>query len=243
MRGAGVTAAEVIPLGCTPYADALALQRRLHALRAAGECGDLLLLTEHERVLTLGRRADERFLRVTPEELAARRIELIRTERGGDITYHGPGQLVAYPIIDLRRRGGDVHRYVRELEETAIQLLGGYGLAGERWQGRPGVWAGGGKIASIGVYVSRWVTMHGIAINLAPDPADFELIHPCGLTDTRLTSVALLTGAAPSMETARKDYARAFAAVFQMQLTEAVPPQSASAPARAPTPERGRRRG
>ncbi len=233
----------VARLGRTPYEDALALQRRVHALRVAGEAGDLLLLTEHEPVLTLGRRADERYLRVPRKVLAARGIPLIQTERGGDITYHGPGQLVAYPILDLRPRGCDVHRYVRELEETAIRFLRRYGLEGERRPGRPGIWAGDGKIASVGVYVSRWTAMHGIAINVAPDPADFELIHPCGLTDTCLTSVSLLTGSAPPIEAAWDDFARDFAAVFEVELTRVPLPQSAADPVHAPSPVSGRRPG
>jgi len=229
-------AISVLTLGRTVYRDALALQRRLHAARAAGEIGDILLLTEHEPVLTLGRRADGRYLCVSPDVLAERGIELVPTERGGDITYHGPGQLVAYPILDLRRRAGGVRRYVWELEESAVRLLARYGLRGERRPGTPGVWAGDGKIASLGVYVARGITMHGIAINLAPNPADFDLIHPCGLVDTHLTSVALLTTATPPIDTAFAAYACEFAATFAVEVRRAAPPQIASIPERDPMP-------
>lgn len=224
---AGAYDVSAVSLGCTRYVDALALQRALHAHRVAGEVGDLLLLTEHEPVLTLGRRADDRFLRVSHDALAARGIALVPTERGGDITYHGPGQLVAYPILDLRQRACDVRRYVRELEETAIRFLARFGLTGERWPGRPGVWSGGGKVASVGVYISHWTTMHGIAINLAPDPADFDLVYPCGLTDTHLTSVAMLTGDAPRLETAWDDFGNDFADVFDVEVRRAALPRTA----------------
>jgi lipoate-protein ligase B len=224
----------VVYLGRTAYQDTLELQRRLHMLRACHEIEDLLLLTEHERVLTLGRKADDRYLRVPREELSGRGIEIIHVERGGDVTYHGPGQLVGYPILDLRRRGGDVHRYIRQLEQTAIDLLRRYGVRGERRPGTPGVWAGPDKIASVGVYVARWVTMHGIAINIAPYLMDFDLIYPCGLVGTRMTSVAARTGTAPQMADAAHDYAAVFSEVFDVWLKEAPLTHIEAAPACAP---------
>jgi lipoate-protein ligase B len=177
-------------LGLTRYADALAHQRELQAQRKAGEIEDTLLLTEHRPVFTLGRFADGGNLLVPEAALPARGIEYVRVERGGDITYHGPGQLVAYPILDLTAFGRDVHRYIRGLEETAIRLLAGYGVQGERRRGTPGVWVGPRKIASVGVHIGRWVTMHGIAINIDMDLSPFELINPCGLAGMEMTSIA-----------------------------------------------------
>lgn len=205
---------QALRLGRTDYRAALELQRGLLAQRKAGDCYDLLLLTEHEPVLTLGRGADERFLRASRDSLEARGIALVRTERGGDITFHGPGQLVAYPILDLRQHGKDVHLYVRRLEETALHLLARYGIRGRRQPGKPGVWVGEQKIASVGVFISRWTTMHGIAINIAPDLAAFDLIYPCGLTDVRMTSVAELQGHAPTMEQAMDGFVEVFGGVF-----------------------------
>jgi lipoyl(octanoyl) transferase len=204
----------VLRLGRTRYRDALALQRRLHGERVSGACGDLLLLTEHEPVLTLGRRADESGLRASREGLAARSIDLVATERGGNITYHGPGQLVAYAIVDLRRYRDGVRGHVWRLEESGIQLLDLYGLHGARREGAPGVWIGDDKIASLGVYVARSVAMHGIAINIAPRLEDFDLIYPCGLVGVRMTSVLAVRGVAPEMEEAAGDCARIFEQVF-----------------------------
>jgi lipoate-protein ligase B len=244
------TGVRALVLGRTAYPATLERQRRLHAARVRSEIEDVLLLTEHERVLTLGRKADDRFLRFSRGELAARGIAVIETERGGDVTYHGPGQLVAYPILDLRSFGRDVLGHVRRLEETAIRLLALYGIDGERRAGLPGVWAGERKIASVGVYVSRWVTMHGLAINLAPALSDFDLIHPCGLVGVRMTSVVELGGQAPDLPAAFADYARVFDQVFAAGLSRGHPltregataPDSSSrrrpAPAGAATPRR-----
>jgi len=207
-------AASFLWLGRTRYADALDLQRRRHAARCRGECGDTVLLTEHERVLTAGRNADSRHLRVPRGSLAAHDIELLSTERGGDLTYHGPGQLVAYPICNLLDYDGGVRAHVWRLEETAIRLLRRYELDGARRAGTPGVWSGAAKIASVGVYVSRWVTMHGLAINIAPCLDDFDLIHPCGLIGMRMTSMQELLGRAPAMADAADTYAEVFEEVF-----------------------------
>jgi lipoate-protein ligase B len=204
----------VIRLGRTAYPAALTLQREIQAQRKTGERGDTLLLTEHDPVLTLGRGADGRHIRADEARLAALGIEVVSVERGGDVTYHGPGQLVAYPIIDLNRYGRDIHRYVRALEESAIRLLGTYRLQGERRPGTPGVWVDEAKIASVGVFISRWVTMHGIAINIDPDLSRFELIHPCGLVGQRMTSVAAELRRAAPMDEAEARFIPAFAAAL-----------------------------
>src|SRR5579871_360557 len=173
-----------VNLGLSAYLEALELQRTLHARRKAGTIGDTLVLTEHAPVITTGRHADFRHLLASSEALSRAGIPCVRCERGGDITYHGPGQLVAYPILDLGGYGRDLHRYISRLEETAITFCAAYGVQAARRPGAPGVYAGDAKIASVGVFVSRWVTMHGLAINLDPDPGHLGLLRPCGLPDT-----------------------------------------------------------
>ncbi|MGE0545139.1 MAG: lipoyl(octanoyl) transferase LipB [Dehalococcoidia bacterium] len=186
----------VMNLGRTSYVDALARQRQVHERRKAGLCSDTLILTEHEPVLTLGRNADRRHILAGEDELQQLGIDVVPVERGGNVTYHGPGQVVAYPIVDLGGYGRDIRRYVGALEASAIRLLQRFGVEGERRPGTPGVWAGDAKIASVGVFVSRWVTLHGIAINIDPDLSHFDLIEPCGLVGVRMTSLARELGRA-----------------------------------------------
>jgi lipoyl(octanoyl) transferase len=187
---------EVRRLGRVPYADALALQRELVAERQAGRVGDLLLLVEHPHVLTLGVRGDggRSHILASPETLAERSVDIFETGRGGDITYHGPGQLVGYPIIDLKPDRRDVHRYVRDLEEVLIRVAGDYGIEAERVPGLTGVWVGQVKLAAIGVRIARWVTSHGFALNITTDLDYFKLIVPCGVADRGVTSLAELLG-------------------------------------------------
>jgi lipoyl(octanoyl) transferase len=192
-------------LGTVPYAEALELQRACVTERLAGDAPDRLLLLEHPPVVTLGRGASEENLLVPPDALRARGIELHRVGRGGDVTYHGPGQLVGYPIIDLDARAArDVHAFLRLLEGGLIEVLATFGVAAKRISGMTGVYVdlersprpspgGSGrerKIASIGIGVRRWVTFHGFALNLTLDLADFETIVPCGLGDVEMTSLA-----------------------------------------------------
>jgi lipoyl(octanoyl) transferase len=173
-----------------PYAEALELQRSLVDARRAGSISDTLLLLQHPPVLTLGVRGDggRSHVLATPQALATRGIELHETGRGGDITYHGPGQIVGYPILDLKPDRCDVHRYVRDLEEVIIRTAADYGLAAERVAGLTGVWVGREKLAAIGVRISRWITSHGFAVNVSTDLADFDLIIPCGIADRGVTS-------------------------------------------------------
>ncbi len=214
-------AVRLLELGRTRYGDALELQRRLQAARKEGRAPDTLVLTEHEPVLTLGRNAGLDHLLVPPAELAAHGIALVRVERGGDITYHGPGQLVAYPILDLTGFGRDVRQHIWRLEETAVQLLARFGVRGERRPGTPGVWVGARKVASVGVYISRWVTMHGIAINVDMDLTPFTLIHPCGLVGLEMTTLAQECGRHVPLEEAAGAYREAFATVFACRLEPA----------------------
>jgi lipoate-protein ligase B len=184
----------ILRLGRTRYQDALAVQREFHANRKAGLSPDTLILTEHEPVITLGRSGNRRHILAGEDELRRLAIDVVQVERGGDVTYHGPGQLVAYPIIDLGGYARDIRRYVHALEESAVRLLARYGVEGTRRTGTPGVWAGNAKIASVGVFLSRWVTLHGIAINIDPDLSHFDLIEPCGLIGVRMTSLAREVG-------------------------------------------------
>jgi lipoyl(octanoyl) transferase len=189
-------------LGRVPYADALALQRSLVEDRRAGRIGDTLLLVEHPHVLTLGVRGDggRAHILATADALADRSIEVHETGRGGDVTYHGPGQIVGYPIIDLNPGRRDVHRYVRDLETVLIRTVADYGIEAGRVEGLTGVWVGDEKIAAIGVRIARWVTSHGFALNVNTQLDHFNLIVPCGIADRGVTSIARLLGR--SVETA-----------------------------------------
>jgi lipoyl(octanoyl) transferase len=187
---------DVRRLGRLRYADALALQRALVEDRQAGRIGDVLLVVEHPHVLTLGVRGDggRSHILATDEVLAARGVEVHETGRGGDITYHGPGQVVGYPIIDLKPDRRDVHRYVRDLEEVLIRVSVDYGIEAGRVEGLTGVWAGPDKLAAIGVRIARWVTSHGFAFNVTTDLDYFNMIVPCGISDRGVTSLARLLG-------------------------------------------------
>jgi lipoyl(octanoyl) transferase len=186
-------------LGRVPYREAWALQKELHAQRVDDLVGDQLLLLEHPAVLTLGRQADESHVLATPAELERRRIEVIRVERGGEVTYHGPGQLVAYPILKLERRGLLVRPLVRALEAAMIDTCAAFGVDAARRDGHPGCWCdpdgpNARKIGALGIRVERGVTYHGIALNVNPDLRDFALIDACGDPDTVSTSIALEAG-------------------------------------------------
>lgn len=187
---------EVRRLGRIPYADALALQRSLVEDRRAGRIDDLLLLVEHPHVLTLGVRGDggRSHILTTPDVLGSRGVEVHEAGRGGDITYHGPGQIVGYPIMDLQPDRCDVHRYVRDIEEVLIRTASDYGVEAGRIEALTGVWAGREKLAAIGVRIARWVTSHGFALNVTTDLEYFRLIVPCGIADRSVTSLARLLG-------------------------------------------------
>ena len=224
---------DVRRLGVVPYRQALALQRALVDDRRAGRVGDVLLLVEHPHVLTLGVRGDggRSHILAPPEALEARGVEVHETGRGGDITYHGPGQIVGYPIIDLAPDRCDVHRYVRDLEELLIRTAGDFGVDAGRVAGLTGVWAGPGlneKLAAIGVRIARWVTSHGFAFNATTDLEYFKLIVPCGIADRGVTSLERLLGRPPDRRLLEERIVHHFCEIFERRVS----PVSADEPIR-----------
>jgi len=213
-------ALDVRRLGRVGYGEALDLQTRLVDERRRGEIGDTLLLLEHPPVITLGvkTRGKPAQIIASPEALAAEGVSVFETSRGGDITYHGPGQLVGYPIFDLRPDRCDVHRYVRDLEEVLILALRDFGIDGGRVAGRTGVWVGAAgreeKIAAIGVRISRWITSHGFALNVSTDLRHFRLIVPCGIADRGVTSIDRVLGSTTAMAEVEDAVVRGFGHVF-----------------------------
>src|SRR5947209_13927062 len=205
--------------GLTPYREAWELQRALAGAVSQGAIPDTVLFLEHPPVVTLGRRADAGELHL-PEDAE---VEVVETDRGGKSTYHGPGQLVCYPILDLNRHGRDVKRYCRDLEEALVQTLAAFGLEGQRIEGLTGVWMSPPprKIASIGVHVSRWVTTHGYALNVDLDPGPFtDWITACGLDDAMFTTMALELGKPVTVTDVRPAAIAAIADVFELELEE-----------------------
>ena len=203
-------------LGLVPYGEAVDLQKSLVEDRRAGRIPDTLLLLEHPHVITLGVKLAEARSHVvaTAESLAARRVEVVETGRGGDVTYHGPGQLVAYPILDLKPDRQDVHRYVRDLEAAMIGLCAAYGVEADRIAGLSGAWVGDRKIGAIGVRISRWITSHGLAFNVSTDLSFFDLIVPCGIADKGVTSLDRELGRSVPADEAVDGFVQAFATVF-----------------------------
>ena len=180
----------VVDLGTRPYAEVLDLQRSVARARISGEIDqDVLLLVEHPPVITLGRSSKDAHLLANPAQLTARGVEVFEVERGGDVTFHGPGQLVGYPIVDLKRHRQDLHWYLRQVEELLIRALARFGIPGERVPKYTGVWTRDRKIASIGVHARDWVTWHGFALNVSTELSYFDLIVPCGIPEVRMTSV------------------------------------------------------
>jgi lipoyl(octanoyl) transferase len=205
---------DVRRLGRLSYERGLELQEELVARRQRGEVADTLLLLEHDPVFTLGRNARAENVLLPAEALRARGFGVFETGRGGDVTYHGPGQLVGYPILQLEPGRQDVHRYVRDLEEVMIRACADAGVSAGRITGKTGVWVGREKVGAIGVRIARWVTSHGFALNVGNDLAPFELIVPCGIRDQGVTSLERLRGAPLPLPDVMDSLARHFAAVF-----------------------------
>jgi lipoyl(octanoyl) transferase len=212
----------ITALGSKPiaYETAYEWQRLLQTARRQDKISDTLLLLEHEPVITIGRGSRSREdLLSDAAELQRHGIALVETDRGGEMTYHAPGQLVGYPIIDLALRGRDLHRYLRGIEEVIIATLAGFGVAGERKQGLTGVWVGENKICAIGIKVTHWITMHGFALNVDPDMTPFRRdIVPCGISDKGVVSLAEM-GVKTDMITVQAACASAFGNVFDAQMT------------------------
>lgn len=205
----------VVRLGRMGYEECLELQREVARQRISGEIPqDVLLLVEHPPVVTLGRSSKQKNLISSPAFLASRGVELFEVERGGDVTFHGPGQLVGYPIFDLKRHKLDLHWYLRSVEEALIRTLSTYGISGERNTGYTGVWTAGRKIASIGVHARDWVTWHGFALNVFTDLSYFDLIVPCGIVGVEMTSIEKETESAVSLDAVCDVAAAQFASLF-----------------------------
>lgn len=219
-------------LGRVEYADGLELQHQFQAARKAGDVGDTLLLLEHPPVLTLGRGADGANILRPRSELDALGVGVYETDRGGDVTYHGPGQLVGYPLLHLGPGRQDVRKYVRSLEEVIIRTLADFSIAATRIEKWPGVWVessrlgGPRKICALGVHLSRWYTRHGFALNVAPELSHFELIVPCGISEAGVTSIAAeLPGLPPTMEEVEARVVHHFGGVFESAIERGAPAQ------------------
>jgi len=216
---------EVRRLGVVGYEEALALQRRLVEERKAERVPDLLLLLQHPPVITLGVKGDGGRANIvaTPERLDALGISIHETGRGGDVTYHGPGQIVGYPIVDLRPDRCDVHRYVRDVEDVMIRVCADYGVRAGRIKGLTGAWVEAEKIGAIGVRIARWITSHGFAFNVSTDLDHFRLIVPCGISDRGVTSLEKATGRRVSIAEVEDTFVRRFAETFERRVTSDLP--------------------
>ncbi len=203
--------------GLTPYADAWALQKTLVAARQRGDIADGLILLEHEPVFTIGRSAHQAHLVFPRDHLEQLGFRIYEIERGGSVTFHGPGQLVGYPILDLRGYNEDIVKFMRSLEESLICTLADFDISAVRLRGYPGVWVGGEKIAAVGVAVKRKVTMHGFALNVAPALEHFGYINPCGL-GRPVTSMTRVLGRPVEMAAVRATYTRRFSEVYDVAL-------------------------
>lgn len=210
----------VVSLGRTKYADAWELQRRIFTARLEHRIDDVLLLTEHDHVYTLGKAADDNHLLAKNEELSKKGVDVFWIDRGGDITYHGPGQIVGYPIIDLNQHYNDIHRYLRDIEEAIIRTLADYGIAAGREPEFTGVWVKEEKIAAIGVKVSKWVTMHGFALNVNTDLSYFDRIIPCGIFHKGVTTLRQILGTDVTLEDVHQKLMNHFATLFHWDVKQ-----------------------
>lgn len=207
-----------VDLGVTEYQSCWDLQRQLFERCLAGTVPDTLLLTEHRPVYTIGRSGDPNHLLAGTSELQEKGVAVFYNDRGGDITYHGPGQLVGYPILDLHNYYLDLHRYLRDIETVVINTLSHFGIKGARVEGYTGVWVGNDKICAIGIKSSRWVTMHGFALNVSTDLSYFDRIIPCGIFEKGITSMRELLGRVVTIEEVVPELLREFAGVFHVNV-------------------------
>lgn len=208
----------VLDLGLVSYEKAYDLQRRLHKFRREGRIDDVLILLEHEPVVTIGRGGKRDNILVSEELLQSKGIRVFEIDRGGDVTLHCPGQLVGYPILDLKIHGKNIHRYLRNLEEVIIRSLKVYGINGQRIENHTGVWVGGRKVASIGIGIKGWVTFHGFALNINSDLSYFSLIRPCGFESRTVTSMSEILGRSVEPKNFRYQLIKQFAEVFSLEM-------------------------
>jgi len=211
----------VFNLDTVGFAEASHLQSELIELRLAGRIPDVILFLQHPPVLTIGAFGGEQNVIISQDALKREGISIAHTDRGGDITYHGPGQLVGYPILDLKIRGRDVHQYVHDLEEVVIRTLGDYSINAHRDPDYPGIWVGQEKICALGIRVVHWVTKHGFALNISNDLTPFSYINPCGITDRGTTSMQKVLGQKPKIGEVTNSIMRHFSAVFGINVHEA----------------------
>jgi lipoic acid synthetase len=210
----------VLNLGLVGYDKAYDLQRKLHNFRRKGRIDDILILLEHEPVVTIGRRGKKDNILVSEEFLQSKGIKVFEIDRGGDVTLHCPGQLVGYPILDLKFHGENIHRYLRNLEEVIIRSLKVYGVDAQRIENYTGVWVGGRKVASIGIGIRGWVTFHGFSLNINSDLSYFSLIRPCGFEGRMMTSLSEILGRAVEPTGVRYHLIEHFGEVFNLQMEE-----------------------
>ncbi len=207
-------------LGLVSYEKAYDLQKRLHKFRREGRIDDVLILLEHEPVVTMGRRGKRDNILVSDELLQSKRIRIFEIDRGGDVTLHCPGQLVGYPILNLKIHGKNIHKYLRNLEEVIIRSLKVYGIDGQRIENHTGVWVGEKKIASIGIGIKGWVTFHGFSLNINSDLSYFSLIRPCGFESRMVTSMSKILGRPVEPKDFRHRLIEQFAEVFSLEMEE-----------------------
>ena len=214
----GNNSCQLLRLGIVDYGEAHDLQKRILQDRIDNKCPDQLILLQHNPVITVGRGGDDSNI-ITPKAmLESAGISVYEIERGGDVTYHGPGQITGYPIIDLRNYKKDVHWYLRQMEEVIIKVLSEYDTIGKRVKEYTGVWVGDEKIAAIGVAVKRWITYHGFAFNVSPDLSHFKLINPCGITDKEVTSLEKILDRNIDINEVEEKTISAFAEVFNVRI-------------------------
>jgi lipoyl(octanoyl) transferase len=210
----------VVNLGRTKYADAWDMQKKVFSARLEQRIGDVLLLTEHDNVYTLGKTANDNHLLARDEELSAKGVDVFWIDRGGDVTYHGPGQIVGYPILDLNQHYTDIHRYLRDLEEVIIRSLSEYAIEGNRDAEYTGVWVKNEKIAAFGVKVSRWITMHGFAFNINTDLSYFDRIIPCGIFHKGVTSMHHILNKEIDLNEVQTHLINHFSLLFKMEVKQ-----------------------
>lgn len=209
-------------LGRIGYSECYKLQKRIHLTRCEGNIPDTLLLLEHPPVITLGRGFHPDNLLLLPKDYQEKGIEVAETDRGGDVTYHGPGQLVGYPIFDLNQHGRDLHKFLRDIEEAIILALAEFKIDARRFPPHTGVWVEDKKVCAIGIRVSRWVSMHGFALNVENDNFGFDTIIPCGISSYGVTSISKLMGAKVTLEQIKQPVISAFEHVFKLNFEEIV---------------------